>query len=86
MNLDTASKWAHSISVASLWGWLGGRHFVLAMFFAATSFYLALHGLLTKEYAGTMVAIQGFVTWRTTHEDKKEVAMCNRNGDDGDKH
>lgn len=81
------SKWARAISVSSLWGWLGGRHFVLAAFFSATAFVLAWHGLLTKEYAGTIVAIQGFMTWRTMHEDKKEVALANGNGNghgDGD--
>lgn len=70
-------------SFLALWGWLGGRHFVLAAFFAVTAFYLAAHGLLTKEYAGAMCAIQGFMTWRTTHEDKKEVAMCQNGHDNG---
>jgi hypothetical protein len=71
-------------SFSWLWGWLGGRHFVLALFFAVTAFYLALHGLLTREYAGAMCAIQGFMTWRATHEDKKEVAL-KANGDGHDK-
>jgi hypothetical protein len=71
-------------SLYSLWGWMGGRHFLLAAFFAGTAFYLAKNGLLTKEYAGAMCAIQGFMTWRTTHEDKKEVAMANGHHDDDD--
>jgi ABC-type branched-subunit amino acid transport system permease subunit len=62
-------------SFNAFWGWMGGRHFLLAAFFAITAFYLALHGLLTREYAGAMCAIQGFMTWRTTHEDKKEIAQ-----------
>jgi len=62
-------------SLHGFFEWCGGRHFVLAGFFAVTAFYLALHSLLTREYAGAMCAIQGFMTWRTTHEDKKEVAM-----------
>jgi hypothetical protein len=69
-------------SFNALWGWMGGRHFLLAAFFAFTAFYLAKNGLLTKEYAGAMCAIQGFMTWRTTHEDKKEVALANQNHDD----
>src|SRR5271167_4067521 len=68
-------------SFNAFWGWMGGRHFVLAAFFSVTAFYLALHGLLTKEYAGAMCAIQGFMTWRTTHEDKKDVAMASAKSD-----
>jgi hypothetical protein len=64
-----------SFSLYGFWGWAGGRSFVLAAYFAATAFWLAKHNLLTKEYAGAMIAIQGFATWRTVHEDKKEVAM-----------
>jgi hypothetical protein len=69
-----------NFSLSSFWGWCGGRHFVLAAWFSYTAFWLAQHALLTKEYATVIVAIQGFVTWRTTHEDKKEVALKNGNG------
>jgi hypothetical protein len=64
-----------SFSLYGLWGWAGGRSFVLAGFFATSAFWLAKHNLLTKEYAGAMVAIQGFATWRTVHDDQKEVAL-----------
>jgi len=64
-----------SFSLYDLWSWAGGRNFVLASWFAGSAFWLAKHGILTKEYAGAMIAIQGFLTWRTVHEDQKEVAM-----------
>lgn len=70
-----------SFSLYGLWGWAGGRSFVLAAFFATTAYILAKHGLLTKEYAATIVSIQGFATWRTVHEDKKEVALAARKDD-----
>ena len=62
-------------SLVSLMGWMGGRHFVLAGWFSFTAFYLANHSLLTREYAATICAIQGFMTMRSMHDDKKEVAM-----------
>ena len=62
-------------SFLKFWGWLGGRHFVLALWFSVTAFWLAMHAMLTPQYAVVITAIQGLMTWRTTHEDKKEVAM-----------
>jgi hypothetical protein len=64
-----------TFSLYDFWAWAGGRNFSLAVWFAGTAFWLAKHGMLRKEYAGAMIAIQGFTTWRSVHEDQKEVAM-----------
>jgi hypothetical protein len=56
----------------AIYGWLGGRHFVLCEFFALTAFYLELHGKLTPNYAATITAICGFATWRSTSEDRHD--------------
>lgn len=68
-------------SLYSLWGWCGGRHFSLAIWFSITAFVLAWHHLLTPQYAVVIGAVQGLMTFRSIHEDRKEAAMMNSKSD-----
>ncbi|MGH9685301.1 MAG: hypothetical protein ACRD4S_17025 [Candidatus Acidiferrales bacterium] len=63
-------------------GALGGRHFVLCVFFSVTAFYLAVHGKLTADYAAAITAISGFTAWRAVSEDRNDERCGNRAGTD----
>lgn len=64
-----------------IYGWLGGRHFVLCVFFAVTAAWFEWRGKLTADYAAAITAISGFAVWRAVSEDRKEE----KRGRDDDK-
>lgn len=55
-----------------LWARLGGRSFLLIVFFAVTGFILALRGLLTAHYVELITALSGFHVARTVASDHFE--------------
>lgn len=59
------------------WRWTA-RSTVFAAFFAGTSFWLALKGLLTPEYVASIGAVHGLLIVRAVFEDRK------KKGDDDD--
>lgn len=53
--------------------WLA-RSTIFGLFFAVTSFYLALHGLLNTVYVAAIGAVHGFITLRAIAEDRKDAS------------
>lgn len=56
-----------------VYGWLGGRSFLLIVFFAVTGFILALRGELTVHYVELITALSGFHITRTIASDHFEA-------------
>lgn len=50
---------------------LGGRSFLVVIFFAITGFWLAWNLKLTHDYVALVTALSGFHVWRATREDNK---------------
>lgn len=67
----------------AVYGSLGGRHWMLCVFFSVTGAYFEWHGKLEPSYAALVTAIAGFAVWRAVSEDRKEE-KCG--GCDNDQH
>jgi len=56
----------------AIYGALGGRHYILCVFFAVTSAYFEWKGKLEPSYAAAITAIAGFAVWRAVSEDRMQ--------------
>ncbi|MGH7745644.1 MAG: hypothetical protein ACREQ5_12775 [Candidatus Dormibacteria bacterium] len=65
-----------NFSARGLCGWLGGRSFLIVVFFSVTGFWLADHGKLSGSYAALASALTGFHIVRAVGEDK--FGNCDR--------
>lgn len=73
--LDTIKRIAAALD---RWRWTA-RSTVFAAFFAASAFYLALHGLLSDQYVAAITAIHAFLITRAVLEDRKQNDSSNEN-------
>lgn len=58
-----------AVDFQPFYGKIGGRSFILIVFFALTAFWLAKHGLLTGAYAAVISALSGFHVCRAIASD-----------------
>lgn len=61
-----------SANMQAIYGRLGGRSFLVVVFFAATGFVLSLKGKLTPDYAALATALSGFHIYRAVSEDNHD--------------
>ena len=66
--------------IQPIFGKLGGRSWLLILFFALTAFWLEYHGKLTADYAAVITALSGFHVGRAVMQDYND--RNKRNNDD----
>jgi hypothetical protein len=71
------SLW-NTVDLQPIYGKLGGKSWILVIFFALTAFYLALHNELTGAYAATISSLSGFHVGRAIASDYHDRRMAGK--------
>lgn len=68
--IEKAKRAFHAAEMQPIYGKLGGRSWLVIVFFAVTGFILAWHSRLTGAYAELATALSGFHVGRAIYQDR----------------